>query len=1584
MELYGCGSPNVTKVHLLIKELGIEINYHTLNIRKGDQYAPDYLKINPNGKLPALIDNTVDGEPITVFESGNILLYLATKYGKFIPNAQSDPHGHTEVLNWVFWQMANLGPAFGNYYHFVVYAQEKHPYSINRYFSEIRRLFHVLNNTLHSRTFIAGEDYSIADMCIYPWLRYISLVPDFKEDEFPKLFAYLARLKAIPSVVAFEKIEEEEKAKNPQSPPTDEERKIMFNRDRLIMIAVGKQKEIKTTKTEINQMNQQMIDDIDITSILGSDIDELSITAEDQKVIKDALLRGLDLRVYAREVEQELNQVDKLTVADYISEVDGVLASLETMLNHFYNDLKSIGSEMSSLEQRSTSMDYSLTNRTNLKLKLSEFIDVITIAPNLESMLTKGDINEDYITCLKMLDTKITLFGDYKMLAPGVCQSNEPKLNRLRVASMQRIHRFLKDSLSFKRLSERRAVQQRLAGMSDLFLFHFKYNEDGEANEVINTYVESSENSLLKMAEDAPAKGIATTKLKTFFGGGNTSPTPSTRSPHPSAGKSRRVDLLLPASLEAAPIEPPASSSFWETATSIASSSTSSSSAPTVKYPYEQVYRSLIFFLMDLVSAELQFVKDFFLMGGDDMISSIFQRSMALIIIFETTKEALKTTPMKELRPINYLIPHPFIRKHIDLLVALHAAIPAGSTSFLRATGESLASGCNKLLHKMSDDITDPTQVRIFLINNYASSLAVIQGAKIDSEKEASSQFQLLFDNTIAKYVDDQVIILKYFDTLYAFTAEWSPLVESHVKIDPNSNPSFSATAIDQILSSFEANYKSAASVIRDNSIRHFAQCPNASHTAYEQFLVSLYHRYRQTIDIVNQYFPQLQASSHFKPHQQSNGMNIQTITSRATTINSGVLNCEHLNSSKPKLMKQQSKQTLMNIKQDLVDVDVNDLADLDITSILRSDIDDDSITAEDQQVIKDALRKGIDLKQYAKEVEQELNQIDKLTVADYFKERDDFLQLYTHISAVDGVLGSLETMLNLFYNDLKSIGSEMSSLEERSTSMDFSLTNRTNLKEKLSEFIDVITIAPNFANMLTKGDINEDFIMCLKKLDTKITLFDDYKILAPGICATNEPQLSKLTVASIQRIQKFLKDSLSFKRLSERRAVQQQLAGMNDLFQFLFKYHAYTANEVINTYVENSEKYYTNYYRNYTSSLLKMAEDAPAKGIATTKLKTLFGSNNNNTSPTTTKSNQSSKSRRVDLLTTDSLEAAWIEPPASSSFWETATSIASSSTSSSSAPTVKYPYEQVYRSLVFFLMDLVSAELQFVKDFFLMGGDDMISSIFQRPMALIIIFETTKEALKTTPMKELRPINYLLPHPFIRKHIDLLVALHGVMPSVPTESNAFLRATCDAIRNGCEKLLHKMGEEVSDPSEIRIFLINNYASTLTVVGAAKTNLLIPSDNEKEVCGQFVSLFNNGIHRYIDDQVAALKYFGTLFAFTAEWSPLVESHVKIDPKENPSFSAAAVEQILSSFDANWKSAVAVVRDNTIRHFAQCPNASKTAFEQFLEELYQRYRQTIDIVNQCFPQLQASSHFKPHQVTKDIRSMCDTITFKEIV
>jgi GST-like protein len=173
IDVYSWATPNGHKVHIMLEECGLRLNRDwralPVNIGQGDQFEPDFLKISPNNKIPAMVDpNGPDGRPISVFESGAILLYLAGKTGKFLPKSDRDKY---EVLQWLMFQMGGVGPMLGQNHHFRIYAPEKIEYAVNRYTNETKRLYGVMNKRLETSRFLGGKQYSIADMAVFPWLR---------------------------------------------------------------------------------------------------------------------------------------------------------------------------------------------------------------------------------------------------------------------------------------------------------------------------------------------------------------------------------------------------------------------------------------------------------------------------------------------------------------------------------------------------------------------------------------------------------------------------------------------------------------------------------------------------------------------------------------------------------------------------------------------------------------------------------------------------------------------------------------------------------------------------------------------------------------------------------------------------------------------------------------------------------------------------------------------------------------------------------------------------------------------------------------------------------------------------------------------------------------------------------------------------------------------------------------------------------------------------------------------------------------------------------------------------------------------
>jgi GSH-dependent disulfide-bond oxidoreductase len=222
INLYYWPTPNGHKITIFLEETATPYKIFPVNIGKGEQFKPDFLAVSPNNRMPAMVDDdpAEKGPPVSVFESGAILLYLAEKTGKLLPK---DLRGRAEVLQWLFWQMGGLGPMAGQNHHFSQYAPEKLPYAIERYVKETSRLYAVLNKRLADREFIAGA-YSIADMASYPWV-----VPYERQgqklEDFPNLKRWFETIKARPATErAYAR------AKEFQTIPvtSDEARKVLF------------------------------------------------------------------------------------------------------------------------------------------------------------------------------------------------------------------------------------------------------------------------------------------------------------------------------------------------------------------------------------------------------------------------------------------------------------------------------------------------------------------------------------------------------------------------------------------------------------------------------------------------------------------------------------------------------------------------------------------------------------------------------------------------------------------------------------------------------------------------------------------------------------------------------------------------------------------------------------------------------------------------------------------------------------------------------------------------------------------------------------------------------------------------------------------------------------------------------------------------------------------------------------------------------------------------------------------------------------------------------------------------------------
>ncbi|MCH8203332.1 MAG: glutathione S-transferase N-terminal domain-containing protein [Proteobacteria bacterium] len=225
IDLYYWPTPNGWKISIMLEECGLPYNLKLVNIGQGDQFKPEFLKISPNNRMPAIVDHQADGGPLSIFESGAILTYLAEKTGRFSP---TDLRGRYEVAQWLYWQVGGLGPMMGQVSHFVNYAPELTEsdisYAKERYWNEGRRLFGVMNTRLVDRDYLAG-DYSIADIACWPWVRPWERF-GYDLGEFPHLERWFGAVGARPAVVKGCALAEEER--KPSGPIDEKTKKILF------------------------------------------------------------------------------------------------------------------------------------------------------------------------------------------------------------------------------------------------------------------------------------------------------------------------------------------------------------------------------------------------------------------------------------------------------------------------------------------------------------------------------------------------------------------------------------------------------------------------------------------------------------------------------------------------------------------------------------------------------------------------------------------------------------------------------------------------------------------------------------------------------------------------------------------------------------------------------------------------------------------------------------------------------------------------------------------------------------------------------------------------------------------------------------------------------------------------------------------------------------------------------------------------------------------------------------------------------------------------------------------------------------
>jgi len=229
IDFYALTSPNVQKIYIMLEETKLPYKEHFVDVWKGDQYNPDFIKINPNSKIPAIVDSDgPGGKPITVFESGAILIYLAEKAGQFMPK---DPAKRYDVLQWLFLQTSSIGPMFGQFTHFKMFApkDKDNSYSAARYQTEVKRLYEVLEKRLAKSAYLAGDECSIADIATFPWTRNHD-IQGVKWDDNPNLARWFKAIDERPAVKAA--LAKVAVIKSNRETASDDQKDRFFNRGR--------------------------------------------------------------------------------------------------------------------------------------------------------------------------------------------------------------------------------------------------------------------------------------------------------------------------------------------------------------------------------------------------------------------------------------------------------------------------------------------------------------------------------------------------------------------------------------------------------------------------------------------------------------------------------------------------------------------------------------------------------------------------------------------------------------------------------------------------------------------------------------------------------------------------------------------------------------------------------------------------------------------------------------------------------------------------------------------------------------------------------------------------------------------------------------------------------------------------------------------------------------------------------------------------------------------------------------------------------------------------------------------------------
>ncbi|GAM22114.1 hypothetical protein SAMD00019534_052890 [Acytostelium subglobosum LB1] len=694
-----------------------------------------------------------------------------------------------------------------------------------------------------------------------------------------------------------------------------------------------------------------------------------------------------------------------------------------------------------------------------------------------------------------------------------------------------------------------------------------------------------------------------------------------------------------------------------------------------------------------------------------------------------------------------------------------------------------------------------------------------------------------------------------------------------------------------------------------------------------------------------------------------------------------------------------------------------SELGDLEITigeDLTSCDIEPDLLEnleemlshyAPTETVIAKAFKKGIDITGYSDEVRRTLDLYDeqmrtlyKDAVPDYVNERESFTQMYTTLKESNALLTGFEDMLLGFQNELTSISTEMRELQEKSINKSQRCTNRKKVVEKLNKLIDELSISDDVIHLLSVGEVNDQYMQYLSIFSTKIGHIQSQKMNEVAATTDVEASLLKLIQTVVEKVYRFFINQFnSIKTFATLQSKQQEFTLYRQAFIFLYRHTKKFARQLLEQYKDTVEKIYTGYFKNYVTFLEKLQFDQTSKndllGTPDNKGKGFFSSMS---SKVKIKSSIFTVDTRYQIL--NEIEEAPIKPQ----------SLSSSSSTTTQANQMKYSYEIIFRSMLFFIRDLVTFENMFINDLFLSTVDcstqifskcesyymDNLNSFISNtydPIALMLIICITHklqsksvakcesserimnqstsmalarlrtvmmeniESIRNAVIRDLGPIEENRPHYVIRRYAELIGSFTMLFNHIPTDIHCTIREFLDMLRAVISNLLIKLSGEFKEKTSKSIFLINNYDLILAILSEKENPIVDDKD-------YFTLMYNQESEVFATEQLMSYPYIRRMIVFVKELLPLINMYTVVEIN-HPDLNKETQEAILKDFYSNWRTGIEEMNVIVTQLFPNFKNGTKI-FQIILDRLFNSYKSFGHIVIKSFKQLKSSQYFIP--------------------